>query len=78
MTDTLPKLLWERAASTPSEPALREKTFGIWSTFTWSAYRDRVAELCLGFESLGLEKGDQPGSVVAPSKSSRSSTTLQL
>ena len=59
MTDTFPKLLCARAASTPDAPAVREKIFGIWETTTWRGYLERVSEICLGFESLGLGKGDK-------------------
>ena len=62
MTDTdnatLPKLLCERAKTTPDAQALREKSYGIWRAITWRGYRDRVEELCLGLRALGIGRGD--------------------
>ena len=59
MNDTLPKLLCERASSSPDAPAFREKSFGIWRTFSWREVRDRVEAICLGLRSLGLGKDDK-------------------
>ena len=59
MSDTLPKLLCERASLTPEAPAFREKSFGIWRTLSWREVRDRVEAICLGLLSLGLGKDDK-------------------
>ena len=59
MNDTLPKLLCERALSSPEAPAFREKSFGIWRTLSWREVRDRVEAICLGLLSLGLGKDDE-------------------
>ena len=59
MSDTLPKLLCERASSSPEAPAFREKSLGIWRTLSWREVRDRVEAICLGLLSLGLGKDDK-------------------
>ena len=59
MTDTLPKLLLERASQTPAGIALREKEFGIWQELTWGEYADRVRDFSLGLRRLGLVSGDK-------------------
>ena len=38
MPDTLPRLLRLNAARMAQCPAIREKTLGIWQTFTWAEY----------------------------------------
>ena len=58
MTKTLPKLLCERASASPDAQALREKSYGIWRAITWRGYRDRVEEICLGLQALGIVRGD--------------------
>ncbi len=59
MTDTLPKLLLDKAKRWPDRVALREKALGIWRDVTWSSYADRVRHLSLGLRALGLERGDK-------------------
>jgi long-chain acyl-CoA synthetase len=58
-TDTLPKLLDRNAAAEPREPGMREKTRGVWKTYSWTGYRDRVRELALGLASMGFKRGDK-------------------
>jgi long-chain acyl-CoA synthetase len=58
-TDTLPKLLQRNAEETPRAPGIREKTRGVWQTFDWLAYRDRVRDLALGLASMGFKRGDK-------------------
>ena len=57
--DTLPKLLVERAKTSPHAVALREKEFGIWREMTWAGYLEQVKLFSLGLRSLGLERGDK-------------------
>ncbi len=38
---------------------LRKKEFGIWQTYTWKDYYERVKYFCLGMVSLGLKQGDK-------------------
>ncbi len=59
--DTYPKLLRLNAREHGNDVALREKDFGLWREFTWSAYETRVREFALGMTALGLGKGDVIG-----------------
>ena len=56
--DTLPKLLLNNARDRGSETALREKEFGIWQSFTWADYAERVRNFARGLFELGLRKGE--------------------
>lgn len=55
---SIPQLLRWRVTKTPERPALREKDFGIWNTYTWKAYYDYVKKTALGLQAIGLGKGD--------------------
>lgn len=55
---TIPQLLRWRVGQSPKRPALREKDFGIWNTYTWEDYYDHVRKTALGLKSIGLGKGD--------------------
>ncbi|MHB8090837.1 MAG: AMP-binding protein [Syntrophales bacterium] len=58
--DTFPKLLMERAKRYGSgKIAIREKDLGIWQSFTWQEYLDKVKYFSLGLISLGFEPGDK-------------------
>ena len=57
--DTLPKLLVYNAGHRGERPAIREKDYGIWQTWTWAEVRDEVRALACGLASLGLERGDK-------------------
>ncbi len=59
LTDTLPKLLRERARQAPGAIALREKEYGIWQRETWDDYLGHVRRFCLGLAALGVGKGDR-------------------
>lgn len=56
--DTFPKLLKRHAATRGARPAMREKDFGIWQTWTWAEVAGEVAALACGLASLGLRRGD--------------------
>jgi len=56
---TFPRLLVRNARSMGDRVALREKEFGVWQSFTWSAYHDRVRDFSLGLVALGLTRGDK-------------------
>ena len=58
-TDTLPKLLERNAATNPKGPGMREKTRGVWQTYSWVDYRDNVRDFALGLASLGFKRGDK-------------------
>jgi long-chain acyl-CoA synthetase len=56
--DTFPKLLRLNAQEHPAEIALREKDLGLWRSFTWDDYHQRVKAFALGLYDLGITKGD--------------------
>ena len=55
---SIPQLLRWRVEETPTRPALREKDFGIWNTYTWEDYYDHVRKTALGLKAIGLKKDD--------------------
>jgi long-chain acyl-CoA synthetase len=57
--DTFPKLLERNARTIPDRVALREKEFGIWQSFTWRDYHERVRAFSLGLTALGVGRGDK-------------------
>ncbi len=57
--DTFPKLLIDNAEARRDRPAMREKDYGIWQTWTWSEVADEVRDFALGLQRLGLEPGDK-------------------
>ena len=56
--DTFPKALIHNAAGWPTDIAMREKEFGIWNSFTWADYLERVKMLALGLYALGVRRGE--------------------
>ena len=56
---TIPQILRWRANETPEAPALREKEFGVWNTYDWSHYYQRVRQAAMGLVELGLKKDDK-------------------
>jgi len=58
-TDTLPKLLQRNAEESPDDAGIREKTRGVWQSFGWATYRDRVRDFALGLASMGFQRGDK-------------------
>jgi long-chain acyl-CoA synthetase len=59
MPDTLPRLLRLNAARMAQRPAVREKTLGIWQTFTWAEYDRQVRAFALGLAAHGFRRGDK-------------------
>ncbi|BCL62439.1 hypothetical protein DGMP_31320 [Desulfomarina profundi] len=55
---SIPQLLRWRVRSTPKRPALREKDFGIWNTYSWEDYYSYVRRTALGLRAIGLGKND--------------------
>jgi len=55
---SIPQLLRWRVNSTPDNPALREKDFGIWNTYSWADYYDYVRKTALGLKVMGLRRND--------------------
>jgi long-chain acyl-CoA synthetase len=58
-TDTLPKLLQRNAEQSPGGAGIREKTRGVWQTFSWADYRDTMRDFALGLASMGFKRGDK-------------------
>ncbi|UYN97639.1 MAG: AMP-binding protein [Enhydrobacter sp.] len=58
-TDTLPKLVERNAVADPRGAGMREKTRGVWKTYSWSDYRDNVRDFALGLAALGFARGDK-------------------
>ncbi len=56
--DTFPKLLLLHARERGDRPAIREKTLGIWQSWTWSEVRDEIEWLACGLAQAGLKRGD--------------------
>ncbi len=56
--DTFPKLLRYNAQHLKDSPAMREKNFGIWQSWTWHQVHEEVSRLACGMASLGLKRGD--------------------
>ena len=56
---TLPGLLDALAARRPDGVAFRQKHLGIWRGITWSRYLDRVREVALALDEMGVEAGDR-------------------
>jgi long-chain acyl-CoA synthetase len=55
---SIPQLLRWRVGQSPDRPALREKDFGIWHTYTWQEYYTHVEKTAMGLKAIGLRKGD--------------------
>jgi long-chain acyl-CoA synthetase len=57
--DTFPKLLFNNALKRGSNPAIREKSFGIWQSWTWKQMVDEIRSLACGLAALGIQRGDK-------------------
>jgi long-chain acyl-CoA synthetase len=57
--DTTAKLLRRNARTMTDRPAIREKTMGIWQTWTWSEYYREVGDFALGLAALGFQRGEK-------------------
>ncbi len=56
---TLPQMLAAHARRYGRRKvALREKEYGIWQEVTWEDYAAHVRAVCLGLETLGLQRGE--------------------
>lgn len=58
---TIPGLLYHQARKRPDTIAIREKHRGIWRSFTWADYLDRVTAVAHALHQLGLHEGDRVG-----------------
>ena len=57
MTTTFPQLLLKHATERPDAPALREKEYGIWQTWSWREAAQTVRHMACGLRALGLAPG---------------------
>ncbi len=57
--DTFPRLLMHHARQRPTRPAMREKEYGIWQTYTWAEVAERVRAIASGLAELGFKRGDR-------------------
>ncbi len=57
--DSIPKVLLHNAATRGARPAIREKDFGIWQTWTWADVLEEVRALACGLAALGMGRGDK-------------------
>lgn len=57
--DTFPKLMRHNAKVRGGRPAMREKSLGIWQTWTWSEAQEEVKAFAMGLRALGVERGDK-------------------
>jgi long-chain acyl-CoA synthetase len=55
--DTFPRLLQAHAHQRPHAPSAREKSLGIWQTWTWSEVEQQVRWMACGLASLGFKPG---------------------
>src|SRR5205823_3091808 len=57
--DTFPKLLLAHARLRPDRPAMREKDYGIWQSWSWARVAAEVEALAAGLKTLGFGRGDR-------------------
>jgi len=57
--DTFPKLLIHHARLRPERPAVREKDFGIWQSWSWAEALAQVRAIACGLAAAGLKRGDK-------------------
>jgi len=57
--DTFPKLLRYNAQRLGNSPAMREKNYGIWQSWTWAEVKDEIYNFSAGLKELGVERGDK-------------------
>jgi long-chain acyl-CoA synthetase len=57
--DTFPKLLDLNAERFADRPAIREKQYGIWQSWSWAEARDEIKALACGLAATGLKRGDK-------------------
>ena len=57
MATTFPRLLQKHASERPQDPAMREKEYGIWQTWSWQRALGDVRALASGLAALGFTPG---------------------
>jgi long-chain acyl-CoA synthetase len=58
METTFPRLLLKHAGERPHDAAMREKEFGIWQMYSWSAMARLVEAIACGLHDAGLKRGE--------------------
>ncbi len=58
MQTTFPRLLLDHATQRPTEPAMREKEYGIWQALSWADLATLVERLACGLHQAGLRRDD--------------------
>ena len=61
LLDTFPKLLLDHLKNRPDRPAIREKGFGIWQSWSWGEYAAEVRAFACGLAAKGFKRGDKLG-----------------
>ncbi len=57
--DTFPRLVLHHARVRPRRPAIREKDFGVWQTWTWEEAASQVRALACGLAARGFTRGER-------------------
>ncbi len=57
--DTFPKLLLQNAKTMADRPAIREKEYGIWQSWTWAEVLEEVKCFAIGLKKLGIKRGQK-------------------
>ncbi len=57
--DTFPRLLLHHVAVRGERPAIREKDYGIWQTWTWRQVLDEVRAIACGLAAEGFQRGQR-------------------
>ena len=57
--DTFPRLILYHAARRGGRPAIREKDFGIWQTWSWAEVAEQVRALACGLAARGFARGER-------------------
>ena len=57
--DTFPRLILHHARVRPRRPAIREKDFGIWQTWTWGEAAREIRAFACGLAARGFARGDR-------------------
>jgi long-chain acyl-CoA synthetase len=55
LEDTLIGLIVKNAQEMPTEVAMREKRYGVWSPMTWAEFQQNVQRFALGLRAMGFE-----------------------
>lgn len=56
--ETIPQLIWRNCQKWADKPAVCVKRRGIWQSYSWREYYEKVKYFSLGLISLGFEPGD--------------------